>query len=207
MNNKLLLSIVGGVVGLGLIVAIAISVVNSGGQDDAFGEVTVEGPNLPVFNDTGGDVSIGLTAPTVSGVDFDGSPVAISPDGRAKVVVFMAHWCPHCQAEAPEVVQWMRNGNKPANVDFYAISTFVNRLQANYPPSDWLKGEGWEIPTIQDDQANSGAQAFGMRGTPFWVALDGENRVIMRLPGRLGVSGMELLFATAAASAEAAAGS
>lgn len=205
MNKKLLFSIVGGVAGLGLIIAIAVSVAGGGGNPaDAYGEVTVEGPNLPVYNDTGGDIAIGVVAPTVSGVDFDGSPVVIGPDGRAKVVVFMAHWCPHCQAEAPEVVAWMREGRKPAEVDFYAISTFVNRLQANYPPSEWLAREGWEIPTIQDDQANSGALAFGMRGTPFWVVLDGDNRVIMRAPGQIGERGMDVLFAAAAAAAEAA---
>ena len=32
-------------------------------------------------------------------MSFDGTPVEIAPDGKAKLVVFLAHWCPHCRAE------------------------------------------------------------------------------------------------------------
>ena len=53
MNNKLILYILGGVLGLGLIIAIAISAVSGDSdEEEAFGEVTVEGEALPTF---GGD--------------------------------------------------------------------------------------------------------------------------------------------------------
>ena len=53
--------------------------------------------------------------PRWTGQSFDGTPLAINPgDGKPKLVVFVAHWCPHCQAEVPRVlVQWMASGAQP----------------------------------------------------------------------------------------------
>jgi cytochrome c biogenesis protein CcmG, thiol:disulfide interchange protein DsbE len=205
MNNKVLLYVIGGVLGLGLVIAIAVSAVSGGGNADeeaAFGEVTVEGEELPVFGgDPAADVAPGLTAPTVTGEGLDGSTVSIAPDGNPKVVLFLAHWCPHCQDEVPDVVDWMEAGNMPEGVDFYAISTLAQRLRGNWPPSDWLASEGWSVPTIQDDRSNSASAAFGMQGTPFWVVLNGDNTVIARIPGQVGHAGMDAIFATAAAEA------
>lgn len=206
MNNKLILYILGGVLGLGLIVAIAISAV-SGGSDEseAFGEVTVEGGNLPTYGgDPSSDNGIGQTAPTVTGVGFDGSTVTIAPDGRPKVVMVLAHWCPHCQAEVPRVVDWLEDGNKPDNVDLYAVSTLLQRVRGNWPPQDWLEGEGWTVPTIQDDQASSAAAALGLAGTPYWLVLDGNNEVLFRISGEITQGGMDVvsaMFDTAAQSA------
>lgn len=203
MNQKLVFGIIGGVVGLGLIVAIAVSVAGGGTDpDSALGEVTVEGTVLPVFGgDPAADVAPGLTAPTVTGTDFDGSTVSIGPDGRPKVVLFLAHWCSHCQAEVPEVVQWLAAGNKPEGVDFYTISTLVNRLQGNWPPQQWLETEGLDLPLIQDDAGSSASQAFGLAGTPFWMVLDGDNKVLFRVSGEIGQDGMSTLFATASQGA------
>jgi thiol-disulfide isomerase/thioredoxin len=203
MNNKLLFGIIGGVLGLGLIIAIAVSVATGGVDPEAaFGEVTVEGQALPVFaDDPANDAAVGVAAPTVTGTDFDGSEVSIAPDGRAKVILFLAHWCPHCQVEVPEVVDWLEAGNKPDNVDFYAISTLVNRVSGNWPPQEWLEREGLDLPLIQDDTGSNASQAFGMAGTPFWMALDGENQVIVRVSGEIGQQGMTAIFDTASQSA------
>lgn len=200
MNNKVLLYILGGVLGLGLIVAVAVSAV-SGGTDEnaAFGEVTVEGSDLPTHGgNQAADVATGMPAPTVTGTDFDGSNVSIAADGRSKVVIFLAHWCPHCQAEVPRVVDWLEAGNQPESVDFYAVSTLVNRLQGNWPPAAWLAEENWTVPTIQDDQSSSVAAGYGMAGTPFWVVLDGDNNVVARIAGEVGDAGVAALFQTAA---------
>ena len=34
-------------------------------------------------------------------VGFDGAPLTIAPTGKPMLVVFLAHWCPHCNAEIP----------------------------------------------------------------------------------------------------------
>ena len=204
MNKRLVFSIIGGVLGLALVVAIAVSTVSGGGgtEEEAYGEVTVQGDDLPVFGgEPANDPAVGMTAPTVSGTGFEGNEVSIEPDGRPKVVVFLAHWCPHCQNEVPEIVDWLEAGNKPEGVDFYSVSTLLQRLRGNWPPQEWLEGENWDVPVIQDDASNSASTAFGMQGTPFWVVLDGDNQVMARIPGEIGQEGLEAVFSTAAQNA------
>ncbi|HEX7100184.1 MAG TPA: TlpA disulfide reductase family protein [Acidimicrobiia bacterium] len=207
MNNKLILYIVGGVVGLGLVIAIAISAVSGGtSEDEVYGQVTAEGENLPPFGgDPSSDDAIGSTAPTLTATNPDGSTVSIAPDGRPKVVLVMAHWCPHCQAELPRVVDWLEAGNKPDNVDFYGVSTLLQKVRGNWPPQEWLEREGWDIPTIHDDQSNTAAAALGLVGTPYWVVLDGNNEVVFRASGEITQGSLDVLNALFQTAAESAA--
>ncbi|HLU53337.1 MAG TPA: TlpA disulfide reductase family protein [Acidimicrobiia bacterium] len=195
MNNKLILYIVGGVLGLGLVIAIAISAVSGGTSDeDVYGEVTAEGQNLPPFGgDASNDDGVGQTAPTLTASNPDGSTISIAPDGRPKVIMVMAHWCPHCQNEVPRVVEWLQAGNKPENVDFYAVSTLLQKVRGNWPPQEWLQREGWDVPTIHDDQSNTAAAALGLVGTPYWIVLDGNNEVLFRISGEITASGTDVI--------------
>jgi hypothetical protein len=97
-NKNVLWWIVGGVVGLTLIIGLAWSIAGETDVDEsvAFGEVTVEGEDLPFFQAGAQDPAVGITAPTVIGEDLEGSPLTIGPDERAKIIVMLAHWCPHC---------------------------------------------------------------------------------------------------------------
>ena len=52
---------------------------------------------LPKFERPENDPAVGMTIPTVSGSDLQGDPMTIEADGQAKVILFVAHWCPHCQ--------------------------------------------------------------------------------------------------------------
>ena len=195
-NSKTIWWIIGGVVGLGLIVWLAFSIASDPGQDESigFGEVSVEGDNLPVYNDpTVQDVAVGLTAPTVSGADWNDTDITIGADGRPKIVIFLAHWCPHCQNEVPVVQDWVNSGGLGEDVDMYGITVLTNRLQGNWPPQQWLEDEGWTVPTIMDDQENSAVAAYGLRGTPFYVVLDGEGTVVARYSGEVGLAGLEAM--------------
>lgn len=203
MNKKTLYSIVGGVVGLGLIVALALSIANEQEVDDSIGfrPVEVTGAPLPLFDVTAGDPTVGLEAPTATGTDWNDVETSIEADGRSKIVIFLAHWCSHCQAEVPVVQAWLDGGNLPDNVDLYSVTTSTDRLRPNWPPQDWLEEEGWTAPVIMDDQIGTIAGSYGMSGTPFYVVLDGENRVIRRVSGEIGIAGLDALAAEAAASA------
>ncbi|HEU4319266.1 MAG TPA: TlpA disulfide reductase family protein [Acidimicrobiia bacterium] len=195
-NSKTIWWIIGGVVGLGLIVWMAFSIANDPGQDESigFGEVSVEGDNLPFYNDpTVEDVAVGLTAPTVSGADWNDNAITIGADGRPKILIFLAHWCPHCQNEVPVVQDWIDGGGLGEDVDMYGLSVLTNRLQGNWPPQDWLEEEGWTVPTIMDDADNTAVTAYGLRGTPFYVVLDGEGTVVARFSGEVGVAGLETM--------------
>lgn len=193
----------GGIVGLAIIIAIAISTVNSGSETvetRAHGEVTLTGDALPLYDPSGSqDPALGKVAPTVTGESLDKSEtITIGPDGRTKIVLFLAHWCPHCQAEVPAVVSYLQANPLPENVDLYGVSTLAERLRANFPPQKWLERENWEFPTILDGEDDPVQAAYGLLGTPFWVVLDGDNRVVARVSGSIPPESLGEIFDLAA---------
>lgn len=202
MNSKLLIG-VGAVVGVALVAAVALSVATETPADpsNAYGTVSVQGDPLPVLADPQSDLAPGLVAPTLTGTTPDGTTLTIGPDGRAKILVFLAHWCPHCQAEVPRLTEYLRQtGGDPA-VDVYGIATSTSQARPNFPPTEWLAREGWPAPVILDDQQNTAGRAFGVASFPTWVIVDGSNRVLARLTGELGSEAFPGLFAFAASGA------
>lgn len=204
-SRSTLLWVVGGVLGLALIVWLAISIAGETDIDPsvAFGDVTVEGQPLPFLADpTTADPALGFSAPTVTGSDFDGTSHTVGADGRPKILIFLAHWCPHCQAEVPEVQAWIDQGGLPAEVDMYSFTVLTEHVRPNWPPEEWLEEEGWTPPVIMDDEEQSIVTAYGMRGTPFYVVLDGENNNLGRFSGQVGVPGLEAMVRIAQDSIE-----
>ncbi len=68
----------------------------------------------------------------------------------------------------------------------------------NYPPNLWLEREEWPAPVIVDDETNTVANAFGLTGYPFWVAVDGDGTVVFRRAGALAIVDLEQLAASLA---------
>ena len=176
----------------GAIAALLIAAVLLGGNTSAdgpqFGNPTVEG-QLPLFPpDVAVDTSAsGLEAPTIVGEDWDGNEVAIRDDGRAKAIVFLAHWCPHCQREVPKVQAWLDGGGGVEGVDLYSVATSINSARPNYPPSAWLEREGWTVPVIRDDADNSALIAYGAGPFPYWVFVNADGTVALRTAGSLEI--------------------
>ena len=88
---------------LGLIVLLGLLAFVAGGGDDAAAEAaTVTGDALPEFVPGGEDAAAGMEAPTVTGTSLDGENLTFDPgETGPAVVVFLAHWCPACNAEVP----------------------------------------------------------------------------------------------------------
>lgn len=159
--------------------------VNRDAEQPVAAAPTVSGQPLPVFNTGGDDPAIGMLAPTVDGIDFDGDTVRIDHDGIAKAIVFLAHWCPHCQAEVPVVQEWLDQRGLPEGVQLYSVSTSVDPARPNYPPAEWLRDEGWTVPLITDDVRSSVADAYGLSAFPFWVFVNADGTVAGRTSGEL----------------------
>ncbi len=159
------------------------------------GVVEVIGTPLPGFEigtEPSADPGVGLVAPAVVGSDFAGAPVAIDPtDGTAKAIVFVAHWCPHCQAEVPRVQEWLDGGGGVPGVEITAVSTAVRPDEANYPPSTWLAGEGWTSPVIRDSEESAALVAYGAGAFPYWVFVDEQGTVVRRSAGELDVATLQ----------------
>lgn len=168
---------------------------NTGPGNEA-GEPTYEGEWLPFFERTEGDLAIGLTAPEVSGTDYDGNEVTLAPNGTPTAVVFLAHWCPHCQVEVPRVQSWLDSGGGVAGVQIVSVTTAISSARENYPPSAWLEREGWTSQVIKDDTDNTLHEAFGAGGFPYWVFLHGDGTVAARTTGQLDIARLEALMLT-----------
>ena len=142
------------------------------------------------FQNPNGDPAVGRPAPEVTGADFNGTPVSIKADGRPKVVIFLAHWCPHCQAEVPLIQAWVGTGGVPDGVDIVSVATGIDPAAPNYPPDAWLAREGWTVPVIVDP-TNSVAAAYGLSAYPFWVFIGPDGNVRARSTGALPIADLE----------------
>ena len=166
------------------------------------GQVKNGGDPLPLFDATAGtDAAVGMPAPAVVGHDFDGNEVTINPAEGAHLIVFVAHWCPHCNAELPLLVQAAADGTVPTWLPITLVSTAESTTAANYPPQPWLAEQGWTGQVIQDGNEGDGAagtiaQAYGASGWPYYVVIGGDGNVVARSAGELSMKDLQSLIAT-----------
>jgi cytochrome c biogenesis protein CcmG, thiol:disulfide interchange protein DsbE len=180
-----------GVVVVAAVIALAVWMVR--GADATLGvpAAEVSGEPLAPFPGAGApDPAVGSTAPDVTGYDPAGNVVEIGATGQPQALSFLAHWCPHCQDEVPEVVAWIDEGNAPEGVDIVAVSTMHDPARPNWPPDTWLEREGWQGDVLVDHD-DSAAEAYGLSGTPYWVFVDADGTVTGRHAGRLSLEGLE----------------
>lgn len=197
--------VVAAIVALGILLLI---VTRSNTKDEPFNidaQVSVTGAPLPGFpTDKSPDSAIGMQAPQASGVSLDGTPISISQDGKPKAIIFLAHWCPHCQKEVPVVQKWINQNGMPDGVEVIAVATGNDEGKPNYPPNNWLRREGWTVPTLIDSKKEEVARAFGLSGYPFWAVLDSQGKVVLRQSGEISAEQLPQLFAIARQSAPSA---
>jgi thiol-disulfide isomerase/thioredoxin len=159
---------------------------NGGGGSSSAVEVApvqVTGTPLPDFPSSGTDKAIGVTVPTLTGQSlFDGSAITIAPTGKPMAVVYLAHWCPHCQAEVPRLVDLAKAG-KLAGIDVYGVAAAGRDDLPNYPPSAWLEDESWPFPTMVDSANSTAAAAYGLTGYPYFLLVDAQGKVVARAEG------------------------
>ncbi len=165
--------------------------------DLEYGAVEVQGTALPAAATTGTDTAVGLTIPTVKGITFDESSVTISPDGKPKVIMGVAHWCPHCQAEVPRIQDWLDQNGMPADVELVALATSNDPTRTNFPAAPWLRKEGWSVPTMLDDKDNAAAQGLGITGFPAFIVVDKDGKVVFRTSGEITTAQWESLLEAA----------
>ncbi|HEY7627646.1 MAG TPA: TlpA disulfide reductase family protein [Ilumatobacteraceae bacterium] len=178
-----------------VVVALVIAIASTLGSDEKVTEgtggsaaetqsVTVVGDPLPKQTASGLDSSpVGLAAPTLHGFNFDGSSVDITPGGTAKMIVFLAHWCPHCNNEIPVLNAWRDTGQMPAGLDVIGVSTAANAQSENYPPSAWITRKQWTWPVLADSADGTAAQAYGLGGFPTFVIVGTDGKVKLRYSG------------------------
>jgi cytochrome c biogenesis protein CcmG, thiol:disulfide interchange protein DsbE len=174
---------------LALVVLIAVLTTGEAGDrvtaEELAGSPTVEGEALPLAGDPAQDPAVGEPSPVVEGEGFDGTTITVGEPGQPELLVFMASWCPHCQDELPELVELIEQDRVPDGVRMTTVVTGLDENRDNWPPDAWLEEEGWTNPVLVDDVEATVAEAFGQPGTPYFVAIDGEGQIAVRVSGRL----------------------
>jgi cytochrome c biogenesis protein CcmG, thiol:disulfide interchange protein DsbE len=166
---------------------------SAGTVDPAAASVTVEGEPLAPL-EGGDDPAVGLPAPTLRGTDYSGADVDIAPGtGGPMVIVFLAHWCPHCNDEIPVLLEWRDSGEIPAELQVFGVSTAVSDERPNYPPGEWLRDKGWEWPVLADDAQLTAANTYGLTAFPFFVVVDADGNVTARGSGEIPIEELDAL--------------
>jgi len=140
--------------------------------------VTVTGEALPRYDSANPvDLAVGLPAPLLNGLDFQGDPITVDPSVSGPyMVVFLAHWCPHCNAEVP-----------------------------NYPPAEWFSNRGWSWPVLVDEalgdgEAGKAAVSYGASGWPYFVIVGADGLVKTRVSGEIEAAELQIIVDEALAS-------
>jgi thiol-disulfide isomerase/thioredoxin len=178
-----------------VVVAIVVALVAGGGGDDnasatkyETAPVNASGTSLPRYDPTKSpDPAIGETIPTITGKSvLDGSSITVGPNttDKPRAIVFVAHWCPHCQAEVPRLVALAKSGAFDG-VDVVAVATGTNPDYPNYPPSAWLQKVDWPFPVMADSANGSAATAYGISAYPYFVLVDAKGKLAGRATGEL----------------------
>jgi cytochrome c biogenesis protein CcmG/thiol:disulfide interchange protein DsbE len=158
---------------------------------DSVGPVEVTGESLPMpaTDDGAADPAVGTAAPVLVGVGFDGTTVRIdAAENGPTMVVFVAHWCSHCNAEIPRLNELRDEGRISDDLNVVAVATASAPDRPNYPPGSWLSDMDWTYPAMPDGidmerQTWIAADAFGVSGFPFIVLIDGNGDVAARWSG------------------------
>jgi cytochrome c biogenesis protein CcmG/thiol:disulfide interchange protein DsbE len=174
--------------------------------------VTVTGDNLPEY---GGpyasqeeDPAFGTSAPVLEGKNFQGQDISV--DGTANgptMVVFLAHWCPHCNAEVPRLLDWKNSGGVPQGLNVVGVATAVSSERDFYPPAEWFETKGWSWPVMVDEKngdignAGKAAVAYGATGWPYFVIVGSDGQVLARASGELEVDQIQAIVDAAMAAA------
>jgi cytochrome c biogenesis protein CcmG/thiol:disulfide interchange protein DsbE len=108
--------------------------------------------------------------------------MTIAPTGKPMAIVYLAHWCPHCQAEVPRLVALAKAG-KLDGIEVFGVAAAGHKELTNYPPSAWLDDEAWPFPTMVDSANSTAAVAYGLTGYPYFLLVDAQGKVVARAEG------------------------
>ena len=146
--------------------------------------VVVTGDPLAPLENPDTDPVVGVAAPVLQGERFDGTPITIGgPTDGPTMVVFLAHWCPHCNDEIPELIELAERGDIPVDLEVVAVSTAVQEGEANYPPSQWLVDKDWPWDAMADDPDATAFLVSGGASFPYVMILDADGTAVARASG------------------------
>jgi len=177
--------------------------VPGGVQPAEYQKVSSTGGMLAPLPESGADTETGKSVAVLKGYDLQGRPISIDPagEGKATMVVFLAHWCPHCNREIPVLNKWRESGEVPTGLRVVGITTGSKADQANWPPSKWMTAMKWPFEVMADSEAQEAARAYGVGGYPFMAFVGANGKITARTSGEIPVEQLQI-YANAAVAAK-----
>ena len=177
--------------------------VPGGVQPAEYQKVSSTGGMLAPLPESGADTETGKSVAVLKGYDLQGRPVTIDPagEGKATMVVFLAHWCPHCNREIPVLNKWRESGEVPTGLRVVGITTGSKADLANWPPSKWMTAMKWPFEVMADSEAQEAAAAYGVAGYPFIAFVGANGKITARTSGEIPVEQLQI-YANAAVAAK-----
>jgi thiol-disulfide isomerase/thioredoxin len=177
--------------------------VPGGVQPAEYQKVSATGGLLAPLPESGADTETGKSVAVLKGYDLQGRPISIDPagEGKATLVVFLAHWCQFCNREIPVLNKWRESGEVPTGLRVVGITTGSKADQANWPPSKWLTAMKWPFEVMADSEAQEAARAYGVGGYPFMAFVGANGKITARTSGEVPVEQIQI-YANAAVAAK-----
>jgi thiol-disulfide isomerase/thioredoxin len=177
--------------------------VPGGVQPAEYQKVSSTGGLLAPLPESGADTETGKSVAVLKGYDLQGRPVTIDPagEGKATLVVFLAHWCQFCNREIPVLNKWRESGEVPTGLRVVGVTTGSKADQANWPPSKWMTAMKWPFEVMADSEAQEAAAAYGVAGYPFMAFVGANGKITARTSGEVPVEQIQI-YANAAVAAK-----
>jgi thiol-disulfide isomerase/thioredoxin len=177
--------------------------VPGGVQPAEYQKVSATGGLLAPLPESGADTETGKSVAVLKGYDLQGRPISIDPagEGKATLVVFLAHWCQFCNREIPVLNKWRESGEVPTGLRVVGITTGSKADQANWPPSKWMTAMKWPFEVMADSEAQEAARAYGVGGYPFMAFVGANGKITARTSGEVPVEQLQI-YANAAVAAK-----
>ncbi len=158
-------------------------------------DVNIYGDKISIVDPSKGvDSASGKISPKID-YKLDNKISITYPENSPTILLFVAHWCPHCQEELPEVIKWIETEDIiTKGVKIVLIVTGIDSTKQNYPPDEWLFNEQWKYPVIYDDNQNSIAEHFGVKYFPSWVFTENDGLIAFTHAGRIGIEELTQLI-------------
>lgn len=206
-RNRTTNIVIGAAIFVFAVVAAVVAIVVAGGDSDTSdttsttepstaSEIVVTGDSLELWDGVGDDPAVGMTAPGAT----DGTTSITPGDGRPKLIVLAAHWCPYCNEELPKIIDAYNNGTLADDFDVTIVTVADAEDRPNYPGDEWLDSLGWEGDSLHDRDTTTLIDAYGVTGLPTLVVVDADGTVTARGVGVVDDTTFAALLGTALTS-------
>lgn len=158
--------------------------------------------SLPTLEQAGKDAvedpAAGVAAPSIEIETVNGDSLSLPRRGLPTALLFLAHWCGHCQRQLAHLESWPPF-NEPAQRTalILPVLTYADPGAPGYPPQDWLRKSGWPWETVLLDTPEAAvAHAYGVESTPAWVFVGSDGKVVFRHLGEIYAGELDFVFST-----------